>query len=40
MQVKLPYVDVTARIEKAEYTFDTYADDWYANIEAQAPKAK
>ncbi len=38
VQIKHPFVDVTARIESVNYTFDTYADDWYAECCAQGPK--
>lgn len=40
VQVKHPFVSITARIEKCDYVLDTYADDWYVTIEAQGPKAK
>jgi hypothetical protein len=38
VQVKHPFAKVTARIEKAQYTLDSYADDWYASVEAQGAK--
>ncbi len=38
IQVKHPFVEITARVEKCEYVFDTYSDDWYVTIEGQGPK--
>jgi hypothetical protein len=38
VQIKHPFANVTARLEKCEYILDTYADDWYVNGEAQGPK--
>jgi len=40
VHVKHSFVTAIARIEKCEYVFDTYADDWYVSIEAQTAKKK
>lgn len=40
VQIKHPFVDLAARIEKCEYALDSYSDDWYVSGEAQAPKKK
>jgi len=40
VQIKHPFVEITARIEDCSYTLDTHSDDWYVECTAKGPKVK